>query len=183
MLKKSFLFLFMVCMVITPLVNAESISNHQNFSSPGTANVSSDTYYFITIDPIGNHSVSDVFFINGTTNLPVGDTLLGKGSFYDFVPGRRWGSDISVPVSVLPGITGVPSYSPKLQKEINDEIAEKISTKEVIANEIIGREKLLSEDLLKTNDDNATKITTNRIVVKTKDNTKISNKDSDILVE
>jgi len=76
-----------------------------------------------------------------------------------------------------------PSYSPKLQKEINDEIAEKIATKEIIANEIAEREKLLSEDLLKTNDDNATKITTNRIVVKTKDNTKISNKDSDILVE
>jgi len=75
------------------------------------------------------------------------------------------------------------SYSPKLQKEINDEIAEKIATKEIIANEIAEREKLLSEDLLKINDDNATKITTNRIVVKTKDNTKISNKDSDILVE
>jgi hypothetical protein len=26
---------------------------------------------FITIDPIGNHTVGDIFFINGTTNLPV----------------------------------------------------------------------------------------------------------------
>ena len=174
-------FAIIVVSIVLMIIPVTAVN--QEIFPPGTANASSNTYYFITIDPIGNHSVSDVFFINGTTNLPVGDTLLVEGSSYDVVPGRRWGSDISVPVSVLPGITGVPSYSPKLQKEINDEIAEKISTKEVIANEIIGREKLLSEDLLKTNDDNATKITTNRIVVKTKDNTKISNKDSDILVE
>jgi hypothetical protein len=30
---------------------------------------------FITIDPIGNHTVGDVFFINGTTNLPVTEKL------------------------------------------------------------------------------------------------------------
>ena len=30
---------------------------------------------YITIDPIGNHTICDVFFINGTTNLPVGDIL------------------------------------------------------------------------------------------------------------
>ena len=116
-------FYYAIIVVSIVLLLIPVTAANQNFSSTGTANASSNTYYFITIDPIGNHSVSDVFFINGTTNLPVGDTLLGKGSFYDFVPGRRWGSDISVPVSVLPGITGVPSYSPKLKKEINDEIA------------------------------------------------------------
>ena len=31
---------------------------------------------FITIDPIGNHTVGDMFFINGTTNLPDSDNLL-----------------------------------------------------------------------------------------------------------
>ncbi|MBP2146668.1 hypothetical protein J2129_002122 [Methanofollis sp. W23] len=30
---------------------------------------------FITIDPIGNHTLGDVFLINGTTNLAVGDTI------------------------------------------------------------------------------------------------------------
>ena len=30
---------------------------------------------FITIDPIGNHAIGDVFFINGTTNLPVTENL------------------------------------------------------------------------------------------------------------
>jgi len=30
---------------------------------------------FITIDPIGNHAIGDVFFINGTTDLPVSENL------------------------------------------------------------------------------------------------------------
>ena len=35
----------------------------------------SSTGSFITIDPIGNHTVGEVFFINGTTNLPVSENL------------------------------------------------------------------------------------------------------------
>ena len=31
--------------------------------------------YYITIDPIGNHTVSDLFFVKGTTNLPAGENL------------------------------------------------------------------------------------------------------------
>jgi hypothetical protein len=31
--------------------------------------------HYITIDPIGNHTIGDVFFINGTTNLPVSEKL------------------------------------------------------------------------------------------------------------
>jgi hypothetical protein len=30
---------------------------------------------FITIDPVGNHAIGDVFIISGTTNLPVTDNL------------------------------------------------------------------------------------------------------------
>jgi hypothetical protein len=30
---------------------------------------------FITIDPIGNHTIGDIFFINGTTNQPVSEHL------------------------------------------------------------------------------------------------------------
>jgi hypothetical protein len=40
-----------------------------------TATVAAVETPFITIDPIGNHSIGDVFFINGTTNLPVGENL------------------------------------------------------------------------------------------------------------
>lgn len=38
-------------------------------------NVTLVTTPFITIDPIGNHTIGDVFFINGTTNLPVSEKL------------------------------------------------------------------------------------------------------------
>jgi hypothetical protein len=37
---------------------------------------------YILIDPIGNHTVGDVFFINGTTNLPVTENLTIH--IYDF---------------------------------------------------------------------------------------------------
>ena len=102
-------FAIIVVSIILMIIPVTAVN--QEIFPPGTANASSDTYYFITIDPIGNHSVSDVFFVNGTTNLPVGDTLLVEGSSYDFVPGRRWGSDISVTVSVLPGYDGVNIWS------------------------------------------------------------------------
>ena len=102
-------FAIIVVSIVLMIIPVTAVN--QEIFPPGTANASSDTYYFITIDPIGNHSVSDVFFVNGTTNLPVGDTLLVEGSSYDVVPGRRWGSDISVTVSVLPGYDGVNIWS------------------------------------------------------------------------
>jgi hypothetical protein len=55
------LVVILVSLAIIPLVSAE--------------NVTPVTTPFITIDPIGNHTVGDVFFINGTTNLPVNDSL------------------------------------------------------------------------------------------------------------
>ncbi|MGA2121822.1 MAG: hypothetical protein ABSG49_07240 [Methanoregula sp.] len=44
-------------------------------ASADDANVTPNTAPFITIDPIGNHTIGDVFFINGTTNLPVSENL------------------------------------------------------------------------------------------------------------
>ncbi|WP_321506988.1 hypothetical protein [uncultured Methanoregula sp.] len=79
--------------------------------TPVTANASSDIQYFITIDPIGNHSVSDIFFVNGTTNLPVGDILLVQGYNGQFTPGRRGGSYIVAYIPVEPGYGGVNIYS------------------------------------------------------------------------
>jgi hypothetical protein len=38
-------------------------------------NVTTSTTPFVTIDPIGNHTIGDVFFINGTTNLPATQNL------------------------------------------------------------------------------------------------------------
>ncbi len=54
--------LFLVGVIIVPLVSAE--------------NVTPNTTPFITIDPIGNHTIDEVFFINGTTSLPANNELL-----------------------------------------------------------------------------------------------------------
>jgi len=69
-------FFFTIILVSLVLMIIPVTAATQNFSSPGTANASSDAHYFITIDPIGNHTVGNVFFINGTTNLPVTEKLL-----------------------------------------------------------------------------------------------------------
>jgi len=56
---------------------------------------------FITIDPIGNHTVGDVFFINGTTNLPVSENLIVGILSNDYTPGGNRGQffySVSVPV-------------------------------------------------------------------------------------
>ena len=62
MVKSYFLFICIVCMAIIPLADADTP--------------------FITIDPIGNYTVGDVFFINGTTNLPVSANI--SMEFYRF---------------------------------------------------------------------------------------------------
>ena len=53
--------ILIVAMIIVPIASAE--------------NVTPVTTPFITIDPIGNHTIGDVFFINGTTNLPVSEKM------------------------------------------------------------------------------------------------------------
>ena len=53
------IFGILLAVSIIPLVNADN------------ENVTSNTTPFITIDPIGNHSINDVLLIHGTTNLPV----------------------------------------------------------------------------------------------------------------
>jgi hypothetical protein len=71
------IFLVVVLLLIgcIPVVNAEKATSGTNLTNI-TAN---STVYpakpFITIDPIGNHTIGDVFFINGTTNLPVSQNL------------------------------------------------------------------------------------------------------------
>jgi len=104
-------FSFVVILVSIVLMIIPASAANQNFSSPGTVNASSNAHYFITIDPIGNHSVSDVFFVNGTTNLPVGDILLVQGIIDQFRPGPSWGGSIHEYISVEPGYGGVNVWS------------------------------------------------------------------------
>lgn len=62
-LGRVFLAIFSMALIIAPLANANDV------------NLTANTTPFITIDPIDNHAVGDVFFINGTTNLPVSENL------------------------------------------------------------------------------------------------------------
>jgi len=100
-------------------VSKPLLSNQSDFervkkntlSPTAPVNASSDTHYFITIDPIGNHSVNDVFFVNGTTNLPAGDILLVQGYNSIFQPGPMVGSYIIAYISVEPGYAGMNIWS------------------------------------------------------------------------
>jgi hypothetical protein len=45
--------------------------------------------YWIHIDPVGNKSAGDIFFINGTTNLNVGDAIHIEVYPADFKPSQK----------------------------------------------------------------------------------------------
>ena len=62
---------FRIAIVLALLVLICCVS----LASAESVNVTPATSPFITIDPIGNHTIGDVFFINGTTNLPVSENL------------------------------------------------------------------------------------------------------------
>ena len=58
------------------------------FSAVYAENTTPDTTPFITIDPVGNHTIDEVFFINGTTNLPANnEPLLLQIETTNFNPG------------------------------------------------------------------------------------------------
>ena len=99
--------MFLMAIMIVPLANADN------------GNVTLNTTPFITIDPIGNHAVGEVFVIKGTTNLPpVVDTLhilidpttfnpAGVGSsFQSTVPIQRGDKDINFWSCTVPTTTG-----------------------------------------------------------------------------
>jgi PKD repeat protein len=73
-------------------------------------NVTPVTTPFITIDPLGNHTIDEVFFINGTTNLPANDELLLDIFTSNMNPGG-WGSAFSSNVSIQTGEKGVNLWS------------------------------------------------------------------------
>ena len=85
--------------VLSPTINVTNISEF-NFAEP-----------FIAIDPIGNHTVGDVFFINGTTNLPVttGPLVLRIGDAHANPGGVA--SDYPATVFIQAGGNGVNIWS------------------------------------------------------------------------
>lgn len=59
-----FLAFLVIAFLLVPFTSAADVTG----VPPGTVP-------FIQIDPVGNHEIGDVFFINGTTNLPVTENL------------------------------------------------------------------------------------------------------------
>ncbi len=79
MISKRFILItvfFVVSILLTlPIVNAKNVSNGTNFTNPDLNSTVAPVEPYIMIDPIGNHVIGDIFFINGTTNLPVSQNL------------------------------------------------------------------------------------------------------------
>jgi PKD repeat protein len=89
--------LFVAAIIIVPIASAD--------------NVTPVTTPFITIDPIGNHTIDEVFFITGTTNLPASnDSLLIQIETANFNP-AGWGSDYRSNVTIQPGEHGINLWS------------------------------------------------------------------------
>ncbi|MGA2917168.1 MAG: hypothetical protein ABSE13_01370 [Methanoregula sp.] len=71
---------------------------------------------FIAIDPCGTHTTSEVFFINGTTNLAASnDSLLLQIGSAEFNPGGFGSSFYIANVSIQRGDTGENIWSAEIQ--------------------------------------------------------------------
>ena len=105
----SLIVLLFALILIVPVANAENV----NITPVATA--------FITIDPIGNHTIGDVFFINGTTNLPVSENLTLEIRDYAWTWRLHMKNEPDVPppgfyaylphVAIIPDIDGINQWS------------------------------------------------------------------------
>ena len=99
--------IFLLVFILSPVATANSSSNNQsNFDS---ISINGSIDYYINISPIGNHSVGEVIFINGTTDLPVSDNLS-----LDITPSRYnpsgHGASFTANVDIQKGIGGVNTW-------------------------------------------------------------------------
>jgi hypothetical protein len=103
--------------VIVELSPDGNISQFQEFDmlpagSKTNATISPAPTPFIKIDPVGNHATSDVFFINGTTNLAASNNSLSLTiTWADFNPGGFGTSVYTSDVSIQPGEQGINLWS------------------------------------------------------------------------
>jgi len=109
------IFLVVILLLIgcAPVVNAENASSRTNLTNI-TAN---STVYpaepFITIDPIGNHVSGNMFFVNGTTNLPVSEKITMRIESLNYIKQTHPKSDLGPPPDESAYITAI-SISPAL---------------------------------------------------------------------
>ena len=69
--------IIIVLIIILPIVSAENNTWSENQTTGLQLSTESTAAPFITIDPIEDHTVGAVFYINGTTNLPTSEKLNG----------------------------------------------------------------------------------------------------------
>ena len=80
----------------------------------------------ITIDPVGNHTIGDVFFINGTTNLPASEILI-----LDVIPEyMNWGTknaggngpDFGTNSSIIANSSGINLWSVNVTDAVKSQL-------------------------------------------------------------
>ena len=92
------------------VVIAEGATTGDNLTNLTPISTVSPAAPFITIDPIGNHTVTEVFFINGTTNLPAFENLNIYVGEDRFNPSGE-GSSFSSTVPIQAGESGLNFWS------------------------------------------------------------------------
>jgi hypothetical protein len=107
-------FILLVCL---PVAADQTSTGGDNLTTSISTTTAIPSAPYITIDPIGNHTAGDVFFINGTTNLPTGVNIavVVVGISQE---GSGEGSDLNTTVLVTPGKRGINSWSCKITPDL-----------------------------------------------------------------
>jgi hypothetical protein len=109
--KLGVLIVVMVILVgCIPVAGAENTTGADNLTNQTLIATASSETPFITIDPIGNHTIGDVFFINGTTSLSVTENLTGGIRTTAYIMAMK-SSHINYPSAILPDISIVSTPS------------------------------------------------------------------------
>ena len=136
--------IILMSIIYFPAINAENKTNGNDIINFTSTSTTPSATPFITIDPIGNHTVGDVFFINGTTNLPASNNSLAIQIAPANLNPAGWGPSYSSTVSVIKGENGVNIWSGNVTvgpgwsvypPEPNQSISESISESVGISND------------------------------------------------
>jgi hypothetical protein len=115
MISKRFILItvfFVVSIVlILPIVNAKNVSIGTDFTNPDLNSTVYPAEPYIMIDPIGNHVIGDIFFINGTTNLPVSQNLMMDIVSYKYIMRPHMKNELSPGPHASASMKGIPISS------------------------------------------------------------------------
>ena len=113
----SLLILTFTLLCCLPVAVNQTSSDNNNLTNPTLTTAAIPSAPYITIDPIGNHTAGDVFFINGTTNLPIGVNIAVVVAGISQEESGE-GSDLNITVLVTPGKQGINFWSCKITPDL-----------------------------------------------------------------